>query len=141
MNKTKMVGKKQPLILIADDNQHNLMLLGTFLRDNGYEVVEISQGAQALDYLVVPEVIVSKGHVPFSFLALSFSKSCLPLTKRPGSCSGTRTYRGESPVTFPLNRLIPPLLTLPSTRLSCELRVGRVALRFLGMIRALWMRA
>jgi PleD family two-component response regulator len=51
MNKTKMVEKKQPLILIVDDNPHNLMLLGTFLRDNGYEVVEISQGAQALDYL------------------------------------------------------------------------------------------
>ncbi|MFH0724913.1 MAG: response regulator [Pseudomonadota bacterium] len=51
MNVTKTVEKRQPLILVVDDNPHNLILLGTFLRDNHYEVVEITQGAQALNYL------------------------------------------------------------------------------------------
>jgi CheY-like chemotaxis protein len=51
MNTTKTVEKKRPLILVVDDNPHNLLLLGTFLRDSGYEVVEITQSAQALDYL------------------------------------------------------------------------------------------
>lgn len=51
MNATKTVKKRQPLILIVDDNPHNLILLGTFLRDNHYEVVEITQGSQVLNYL------------------------------------------------------------------------------------------
>jgi DNA-binding response OmpR family regulator len=51
MSEKILAGKKQPRILIIDDNPHNLEMLGVFLRDNGYEVVEIARGDQALNYL------------------------------------------------------------------------------------------
>lgn len=40
---------KQPRILIVEDNEDNRRLLGIYLRREGYEVVEVGSGAEALE--------------------------------------------------------------------------------------------
>lgn len=51
MNESRTEQRKRPVVLIVDDNQNNLVLLGTLLRDNGYEAVEIGDGPRVLEYL------------------------------------------------------------------------------------------
>jgi two-component system NtrC family sensor kinase len=50
----------QPLILVVDDNEKNIQVLGTLLRNNNYRIAVAISGRQALEYVqqTIPEIIL-----------------------------------------------------------------------------------
>lgn len=46
-----MVGSKRPLILIVDDNNSNLQVLGALLSQKGYEIATATDAEKALEFL------------------------------------------------------------------------------------------
>ncbi|MCK8823802.1 diguanylate cyclase domain-containing protein [Fuchsiella alkaliacetigena] len=51
---------KDELILIADDNLHNLQVLGNMLKRNGYNIAAVSNGELALEFIAerTPDLII-----------------------------------------------------------------------------------
>jgi CheY-like chemotaxis protein len=51
---------QKPVILVVDDNEHNLTLIGKLVESAGYEAVLASSGSQALEFLAAehPDLIL-----------------------------------------------------------------------------------
>jgi CheY-like chemotaxis protein len=72
----------RPRVLLVDDDEVNLMLTSAALRERGFEVAEVSSGAEALGRLddVAPDMVVLDALMP----DMDGFATCQALRARPG---------------------------------------------------------